>query len=160
MRCPCSEQIIINGGEFIIDEISSNGGFSGPYNVENHSNRWYIYGFAVSNPNAQSGSKSSTRANWGGSPGEINFGNGLEWAFRYQTAAGPDYIAPNTSAISQFFFGPGVFSDAGVEVVDTSGTLGQFSSVATPIPAALPLFAGGLGVIGLLARRRNRKATR
>jgi hypothetical protein len=28
---------------------------------------------------------------------------------------------------------------------------------ATPLPAALPLFAGGLGVIGLLARRRRRK---
>ena len=28
----------------------------------------------------------------------------------------------------------------------------------TPLPAALPLFAGGLGVMGLLARRRKRKA--
>jgi len=34
--------------------------------------------------------------------------------------------------------------------VDVEGT-------QTPIPAALPLFAGGLGVIGLLARRRKRK---
>jgi hypothetical protein len=31
-------------------------------------------------------------------------------------------------------------------------------ATATPLPAALPLFAGGLGVIGLLARRRKRKA--
>jgi len=29
---------------------------------------------------------------------------------------------------------------------------------ATPVPAALPLFAGGLGLIGLLGWRRNRKA--
>ena len=28
---------------------------------------------------------------------------------------------------------------------------------STPLPAALPLFAGGLGVIGLLSRRRKRK---
>ena len=28
----------------------------------------------------------------------------------------------------------------------------------TPLPASLPLFAGGLGLIGWLARRRNRKA--
>ena len=30
--------------------------------------------------------------------------------------------------------------------------------VVTPLPAALPLFAGGLGVLGLLARRRNRNS--
>jgi len=29
---------------------------------------------------------------------------------------------------------------------------------STPLPAALPLFAGGLGVFGLLARRRKKKA--
>ena len=29
---------------------------------------------------------------------------------------------------------------------------------ATPLPAAFPLFAGGLGVMGLLGRRRKRKA--
>jgi len=29
---------------------------------------------------------------------------------------------------------------------------------STPIPAALPLFATGLGVLGLLAWRRKRKA--
>ena len=31
------------------------------------------------------------------------------------------------------------------------------SSAVTPLPAALPLFAGGLGVVGLLARRRKRR---
>ncbi len=30
-------------------------------------------------------------------------------------------------------------------------------AVATPLPAALPLFVGGLGVVSLLARRRKRK---
>ncbi len=35
--------------------------------------------------------------------------------------------------------------------------LDNFSPTPTPLPAALPLFAGGLGVIGLLARRRKRK---
>jgi hypothetical protein len=34
----------------------------------------------------------------------------------------------------------------------------DITDTATPLPAALPLFAGGLGVIGLLARRRKRKA--
>jgi hypothetical protein len=31
--------------------------------------------------------------------------------------------------------------------------------VATPLPAALPLFATGLGLVGLLAARRKRKNT-
>ena len=47
-------------------------------------------------------------------------------------------------------------------VLNTTGaSLGSVQETinATPIPAALPLFAGGLGMIGLLARRRKRKAT-
>jgi hypothetical protein len=31
-----------------------------------------------------------------------------------------------------------------------------FSTSATPLPAALPLFAGGLGLMGLISRRRKR----
>ena len=38
-----------------------------------------------------------------------------------------------------------------------SGALG-IERIVTPLPAALPLFAGGLGVVGLLGWRRNRKA--
>ena len=44
-------------------------------------------------------------------------------------------------------------------VTDNSIGLDNISfAAATPLPAALPLFAGGLGMIGLLARRRKRKA--
>jgi len=34
--------------------------------------------------------------------------------------------------------------------------VGTFALTATPLPATLPLFAGGLGFIGYLVRRRNR----
>jgi len=41
----------------------------------------------------------------------------------------------------------------------TNQVSGLATDTATPIPAALPLFAGGLGLIGLLARRRKRTKT-
>ena len=36
-------------------------------------------------------------------------------------------------------------------------TIAAFGPVVTPLPAALPLFAGGLSLMGLLGRRRKRK---
>jgi len=42
----------------------------------------------------------------------------------------------------------------------TGGPLNQLGPLqSTPLPAALPLFAGGLGIIGFLARGRKRKGT-
>ncbi len=41
---------------------------------------------------------------------------------------------------------------------DSTVFIDNISAIAsTPLPAALPLFAGGLGVMGWLARRRKRK---
>jgi hypothetical protein len=45
------------------------------------------------------------------------------------------------------------YDDMIVRIVAVNGEIG-----ITPIPASLPLFAGGLGLIGLLSRRRKQKA--
>lgn len=63
------------------------------------------------------------------------------------------YLSPDGSTLFINWEG------AGGEVGDTITV--DFSvggPIDTPLPAALPLFATGLGVIGLLARRRKRKA--
>jgi hypothetical protein len=50
------------------------------------------------------------------------------------------------------YFGPWGFSGGSTDTVLT------LTPVATPLPAALPLFATGLGALGLLGSRRKRKA--
>lgn len=50
------------------------------------------------------------------------------------------------------------FQISDLQLVCTENCGGGGPGLATPLPAALPLFAGGLGVIGLLARRRKRKS--
>jgi hypothetical protein len=54
------------------------------------------------------------------------------------------------------FSGPIVAFDDPVIVGEWDITIRE--ETATPLPAALPLFASGLGVVGLLLRRRKRKA--
>jgi hypothetical protein len=58
-----------------------------------------------------------------------------------------------TSPSSLLTFAVG--NDLGQFLLDDVSVVRQSESV-TPLPAALPLFAGGLGVVGLLARRRKR----
>ena len=52
---------------------------------------------------------------------------------------------PSNDSIA--FGGDGTFTSTNFPTLDVT---------ATPLPAALPLFAGGIGLIGLLARRRKR----
>ena len=51
----------------------------------------------------------------------------------------------------------GLIVGGGPMSLDFEGTV-TFDAAATPLPAALPLFAGGLGAMGLLGWRRRRKA--
>ena len=75
---------------------------------------------------------------------------------------GPNTTDPGfiESITTSAVFGSAVLtnSNGGFEVADISAsTLGVGTLSSTPLPAALPLFAGGLGAFGLLARRRKRK---
>jgi hypothetical protein len=69
-----------------------------------------------------------------------------------------NYIAPETGS-GLFYFTGLAASDVGLLVVNSDGVTSQFSSGGnTPLPATLPLFASGLGALGLLGWRKKRKA--
>jgi hypothetical protein len=53
---------------------------------------------------------------------------------------------------------PGTYEWIYGSLADQTFTLDVIAPTATPLPAALPLFAGGLGGLGLLGWRRKRKA--
>jgi hypothetical protein len=52
--------------------------------------------------------------------------------------------------------GPDLNSYASNSGLPAGNYLGLAAVVVTPLPSALPLFAGGLGVVGLLMRRRKK----
>lgn len=155
----------------------------GQYTVINNSTDWYVYAFAVENPAAADPSIVATTDfhNWNGlSPNpqfDLNTG-GPVFAFAY--ASGDTSFATDPPLLSVVNFGnyiaPGSFSDRfffnsevqasnyGLLVVSIVQSETFFDSVngvaaasATPIPAALPLFATGLGALGLIGWRRKRK---
>ncbi len=72
------------------------------------------------------------------------------------------YIDSNNSSVAYALFDDGGGSPAPdsdwddmiVKITAVNGETG-----ITPIPASLPLFAGGLGLVGLLVRRRKQKAS-
>jgi hypothetical protein len=54
--------------------------------------------------------------------------------------------------------GGGSFNLFGTGIPSTDGGTVSIALATTPLPAAFPLFAGGLGRVGFLARRKKRKA--
>jgi hypothetical protein len=82
------------------------------------------------------------------------------------TLSGSD-IDATIASVTEFFFGAPMPTDlvlaslpSGVIDVKTSITVSPMGSTAHPIPvpAALPLLAGGLGVLGMMGWRRRRAA--
>jgi hypothetical protein len=79
--------------------------------------------------------------------------NGTQLFFQSPVTAGPDWVHYSFIVAAT---GSDTFA---VQFQDNADNvyLDNFS-INTPLPAALPLFATGFGVIGLLARRRKQKA--
>jgi hypothetical protein len=87
----------------------------------------------------------------------LEYGPGL--TFSSSSTAGIADIAASITLATDASSG-GSFFDPGarLELLDVVPTDQILAVAATPIPAALPLFAGGLGLMGWLSRRRKRSS--
>jgi hypothetical protein len=87
--------------------------------------------------------------------------NNGAWTFDTITLSAAQLAASNATgqAIGVWFFVSTAQGNQPFQVdFDIVGTIsGGSADATTPLPAALPLFAGGLGVLGLVARRRKQK---
>ena len=90
------------------------------------------------------------------SPGPEHLSHGLE--FTCPSCGGVDSLFAFGSPNSRDFFETGLagFSQTSTQI---QFALSPVSATATPLPPALPLFAFGLGVMGLLGWRRKLKST-
>ncbi|MFY9892503.1 MAG: VPLPA-CTERM sorting domain-containing protein [Xanthobacteraceae bacterium] len=82
-----------------------------------------------------------------------DFGLGIVLANSYDLAVGEDNNNPGEYNVSCCGSNNPIYTYPDVIFALTSTTVST-----TPLPATLPLFASGLGALGLLARRRKRKA--
>jgi hypothetical protein len=93
------------------------------------------------------------------------FGNVTGWDFSFaighSTFDFEIHSSPGGDAVSLFQCLTSGCLVPGIEFTSAewTGSAGQWSPIfPTPVPAALPLFATGLGALGLLGWRRKRKA--
>jgi hypothetical protein len=89
-----------------------------------------------------------------GNASDVQFLNGNFFNATFSDAVGtsPSRFDLQTSGVYAFFY------DDETQVADGSITSTLDPPAPTPLPAALPLFAGGLGAMGLLGWHRKRKA--
>jgi hypothetical protein len=91
-------------------------------------------------------------AGWNGSENVLG-GSFYLSDYGFQNSLNPGYVPGfNPLATDTFVLTLSAVNSTGANIGSVQETIN-----ATPIPAALPLFASGLGVMGFLARRRKRK---
>jgi hypothetical protein len=128
------------------------------------------YDFTVINPatiwSAGSDIPYSRDSDANGIPASRGYGQWTEYGYTFNFGALVGEIGSNPS--SAYFFligtGPTILNGLSGELQvgfwdsfypDNSGSQ-TLSVTATPLPAALPLFAGGLGIMGLIGGRRRK----
>ncbi len=79
-----------------------------------------------------------------------------EISFEVEALGNPFFEGNASASADPFIFIDSSNPNAGDYGIVVSANVGN--AALTPLPAALPLFAAGLGVLGLVARRRKRKA--
>ena len=166
-----------NPSDFLITEVP------GQYTVYNNSTDWYIYAFAVSNPNAGATNALATTGftNWKGFENQLDLGNGTPVpVFLYASADAnltdldnphlnsvtlTNYIAPGTSSSDFSFFPTSVASNFGMLLVNGSSGLGQVNDgstspgSATPLPSTWLMLLGGFVGLGFFAYRATKKSS-
>lgn len=150
-----------NPGDFKVLESLSGG--SGKYTVVNNSTDWYIYGFQVSNPEADFAQAYTNRPFW--NSGNCGSGCGNVPFFSYFNEGGPfdfdDNIQPGETDGRFGFYAPPA-STYTIFLVDsnfvTTTTSGQASG--TPEPGTWSLMIGGFGLAGAALRRRRLQPAR
>jgi len=93
----------------------------------------------------------------GTSSGFVQLGNNINFGSGFNTITLPTFIDLGTSDFFRIINGGS--GNSGGQISGVSITQVTPQVTALPLPAALPLFAAGLGVLGLLGQRRKRKAT-
>ena len=92
---------------------------------------------------------------------------GIEYTYSSAVTANAFTFCDNSLCVKSFLdFNTGALDQIGYAFYDLANNssvyprdqaTGSFSLTPTPLPAALPLFAGGLGALGLFGGRRKRK---
>lgn len=95
-----------------------------------------------------------------GSPDSYNSIEFFDGGTLLDTVTGTDLNPPAGSGHNLVDFSFNGQTVTSVVLADNGTQAFEYSDVSlTPIPAALPLFMGGLGLIGLLTRRRKRQVS-